>query len=58
MTAMVLHYAVNPVIDIWTTLDRFFQIVGYSRAAGELYRLGYHEAAENCMKQVRELKSK
>ena len=58
MATMVLHYAVNPLLDIWTKLDTFFKIVGYSRACGELRRLGYHSEADFCLKQIKELRSK
>lgn len=58
MATMVLHYAVNPLKGIWNKIDMFFQIMGYSRAAGELRRLGYNEAADNCLKQISELRSK
>ena len=53
MTTLVMNYTVNP---FWTTLKtfgrgtyNFLESVGRARAAAELSRQGYHEAAKNVM---------
>ena len=35
-----------------------FEILGYSRAAAELARLGYYEEAKNCILQVEQMKER
>ena len=55
MTALVSNYVFSPLSGLWSSLDRFTQTVGYSRAAAELARMGYHEEAKRCMLQIREL---
>jgi len=55
MTALVANYVFSPLSGLWSSLDRFTQTVGYSRAAAELARMGYHEEAKRCMLQIREL---
>ena len=52
-TATMINYTVNPV---WTALKafgrgtyNFLESVGRARAAAELSRQGYHEAAKNVM---------
>jgi hypothetical protein len=53
MTTLVLNYTVNP---FWTALKafgrgvwNFGESMGRARAAAELSRQGYHEAARNVM---------
>ena len=53
MTTLVMNYTVNP---FWTALKafgrgtyNFLESVGRARAAAELSRHGYHEAAKNVM---------
>jgi hypothetical protein len=53
MTTLVMNYTVNP---FWTALKtfgrgtyNFLESVGRARAAAELSRQGYHEAAKNVM---------
>jgi hypothetical protein len=53
MTTLVMNYTVNP---FWTALKafgrgtyNFLESVGRARAAAELARQGYHEAARNVM---------
>jgi hypothetical protein len=43
---------------LWSSLDRSLTIIGYSRAAGELARMGLHEEAKSCMMEVAKLKDK
>jgi hypothetical protein len=52
-TATMINYTVNP---FWTALKafgrgtyNFLESVGRARAAAELSRHGYHEAAKNVM---------
>ena len=52
-TATMINYTVNP---FWTALKafgrgtyNFLESVGRARAAAELARQGYHEAAKNVM---------
>ena len=53
MTTLVMNYTVNP---FWTALKtfgrgtyNFLESVGRARAAAELSRQGYREAAKNVM---------
>lgn len=53
MTTLVMNYTVNP---FWTALKAFgrgtwnlMESMGKARAAAELHRLGYTEAAKNLM---------
>ena len=53
MTTLVMNYTVNP---FWTALKafgrgtyNFLESAGRARAAAELSRQGYHEAAKNVM---------
>ena len=41
---------------IWSALNRTLLLVGYSRAAAELARQGYHEQAKQCMLEVAKMK--
>jgi len=41
-----------PSSGFWSVFERYFQIVGYSRAAAELARNGQVEAAKSCMDQL------
>jgi len=56
MTALVANYVFSPLSGFWSAFDRFIQVVGYSRAAAELARLGYQEEAKACMMQVAKLR--
>lgn len=42
--------------SIWQRFQIAFSIIGYSRAASELARLGYYEEAKNCMMMIKDLK--
>jgi len=53
MTTLVMNYTVNP---FWTAIKAFargtwalMESIGRARAAAELHRQGYHEAAKNVM---------
>ena len=58
MTALVANYVFSPLSDLWSSLDRYSQIIGYSRAAAELARMGLHEESKRCMMEIRELQDK
>jgi hypothetical protein len=56
MTAIVSNYIFSPLSGLWSSVDRYTQIAGYSRAAAELARNGYHEEAKKCMLQLAKLR--
>lgn len=58
MTALTRNYVFAPLSGLWSSLDRSLTIIGYSRAAGELARMGLHEEAKSCMMEVAKLKDK
>ena len=58
MTALTRNYVFVPLSGLWSSLDRSLTIIGYSRAAGELARMGLHEEAKSCMMEVAKLKDK
>ena len=55
MTTLVMNNIVFPLSGFWSSLNRAFEIAGYSRAAAELARLGYYKEAKYCMMQIKEL---
>ena len=55
MATLVSNYVFSPLSGLWSALDRLTQVAGYSRAAAELARQGYHEEAKKCMMHLREL---
>jgi hypothetical protein len=57
MTTAVMSTIFSPLSGLWSSIDRFTQVVGYSRAAAELARLGYQEEAKACMMQVTKLRN-
>ena len=56
MTTLAANYVFSPLSGLWSSFDRFIQVVGYSRAAVELARLGYQEEAKACMMEVARLR--
>ena len=56
MTEAIMRYTFAPLSGFWASLNRTMYIVGYSRAAAELPRQGYHEQAKQCMLEVSKLK--
>jgi hypothetical protein len=58
MTALVANYVFSPLSGFWSSVDRYSQIVGYSRAAAELARQGYHEESKQCMLEITKLQNK
>lgn len=55
MTALVENYVFSPLSGLWSAVDRWAQIVGYSRAAAELARMGLIEESKHCMMQIKGL---
>ena len=62
MTTLVMNYTVNPIWNAIRKLGRGIvhtqTLMGYSRAAAELARLGYYEESKNVMMKYAELKNK
>lgn len=60
MTALVMNYTINPLAGflsaIFRGLHHSMLIAGHSRAASELARQGYHEAAKQVMLELTELR--
>ena len=57
MTTLVMNTIVNPFKGFGRGFWNFCEVAGYARAASELARLGYNEAAKSCMMQVKKLRS-
>ena len=57
MTALVANYVFSPLSGLWSSLDRYSQMIGYSRAAAELARMGLIEESKRCMMEIRELQN-
>jgi hypothetical protein len=55
MTALVANYVFSPLSGLWSSLDYYTQMIGYSRAAAELARMGMIEESKRCMMEIREL---
>jgi len=55
MTVLAKNYVFAPLSGLWSAVDRWAQVVGYSRAASELARLGYHEESKACMMEIKGL---
>ena len=56
MTVLVANYVFSPLSGLWSSIDRFTRVVGYSRAAAELARLGYQEESKQCMMEIKKLR--
>ena len=57
MTALVSNYVFSPLSGLWSSLDRYSQMVGYSRAAAELARMGLIEESKRCMMEIGRLQN-
>lgn len=58
MTAAVLSLSTNTADfskTIFAKVNRWFMLIGYSRAMAEMVRLGYYKEAENLMKDFKAL---
>jgi len=51
----VMSYVFSPLSGLWSSLERTTRVIGYSRAAAELTRLGYHEESKRCMLEIKKL---
>jgi hypothetical protein len=51
----VMSCIYSPLSALWSSLDHTTKVIGYSRAAAELTRLGYHEESKRCMLQIKEI---
>ena len=62
MTTLVMNYTVNPIWNAIRKLGRGIvhtqTLMGYSRAAAELARMGYHEESKAVMMRYASLKNK
>ena len=58
MTALVANYVFSPLSGLWSSLDRYSQMIGYSRAAAELARMGMIEESKKCMMEIQKLHNK
>ena len=56
MTALAINYIANPFGNLFTGIMRSCEIIGYSRAASELARLGYMDEAKRCILMSESLK--
>lgn len=56
MTTAVMSTIFSPLSGLWSSIDRFTRVVGYSRAAAELARLGYQEESRKCMMEIKKLR--
>ena len=56
MTTAVMNYMFAPLSGLWSSFGPWFQTIGYSRAAAELARQGYHEEAKKCMLELAKVK--
>lgn len=57
MTALVSNYVFSPLSGLWRGIERTMMIAGYSRAASELARQGYHEEAKKTMLELTKLRN-
>ena len=57
MTALVANYVFSPLSGLWSSFDRFTQLIGYSRAAAELARMGMIEESKRCMMEIGRLQN-
>ena len=56
MTALVSNYVYSPLSGLWRGIERTMMIAGYSRAASELARQGFHEEAKRTMLELEKLR--
>ena len=57
MTALVSNYVFSPLSGLWRGIERSMMIAGYSRAASELARQGFHEEAKRTMLELTKLRN-
>ena len=56
MTTLVSNYVFSPLSGLWRGIERSMMIAGYSRAASELARQGFHEEAKRTMLELTKLR--
>ena len=60
MTTLLMEYAVSPIggllVDCANGFRTFFEVVGRSRAAAELTRMGYHAEAKKLMMEIKHIR--
>ena len=64
MVAQVTHMwwslkqeLISMLSSSWKSFQRFTLVVGHSRAAAHLARMGYHEQAKNVMMELKNLQN-
>lgn len=57
MTTLVMNTIVNPFRGFGKGFWNFCEVLGYSRAASELARMGLHKEAKACMMQIAKLRN-
>lgn len=57
MTALVANYVFSPLSGLWSSLDRYARMMGYSRAAAELARMGMYEESKKLMMEIGKLQN-
>jgi len=57
MTTLVMNYTVNPLIKLWKGIQHTLLVAGHARAAAELSRQGYHDAAKSVMMEYAKLRN-
>ena len=57
MTTLVANYVFSPLSGLWSSLDHFTQVIGYSRAAAELARMGMIEESKRCTMEIGRLQN-
>jgi len=55
MTTTTMSYIFSPLSSLWSSLDQQLQMIGYSRAAAELARMGLMEESKKCMMEIKKL---
>lgn len=57
MTTLVANYFFSPLSGLWSLIEHYSLLMGYSRAAAELTRQGMHEEAKNLMMELGKLQN-
>ena len=57
MTTLVANYVFSPLSGLWSSLDHFTQVIGYSRAATELARMGMIKESKRCTMEIGRLQN-
>ena len=52
----ITSFIFSPLSGLWSSLERTTMVIGYSRAAAELARLGYQEESKRCMLELNNLR--